>query len=89
MVSDSLLEILVCPLDHQPLRRADAALLAQLNQRIKTGKLVNRSGQLVERPLEEALVRADGTMLYLVTDGIPIMLADEAVDLSSDVSPDG
>jgi uncharacterized protein YbaR (Trm112 family) len=33
--------------------------------------------------LTEALVREDGAVLYPVRDGIPVMLIDESVDVSS------
>jgi uncharacterized protein YbaR (Trm112 family) len=76
-----LLDLLVCPEDHSPLRLASTELIAQLNSAIAVGTLENRAGQKVERRLDDGLVRADRTMLYPVVDDIPMMLIDEAIPL--------
>jgi uncharacterized protein YbaR (Trm112 family) len=81
MIDAELLEILVCPETKQPLHLADAALLAQVNRAAAEGTLRNRGGEPVGHPLEQALVRQDGRVLYPVRDDIPIMLLDEAVEL--------
>ena len=80
-IDDELLGILVCPENHQPLRRADADLLGPLNERIRAGGVKNHQGGAVEKEIEEGLVREDGKCLYLVDDGIPNMLIDERIDL--------
>lgn len=82
MISKELLELLVCPENRTPLAEADAALVKRLNDAIAAGALNNRGGQRVEQPCDGALVRADGAMAYLVVDGIPVMLVDEAVPLA-------
>ncbi|MCZ6572953.1 MAG: Trm112 family protein [Planctomycetota bacterium] len=76
-----LLEILACPENHTPVALADAALLQQLNERVKAGALRNRKGDAVGKPIEAALVRDDGKCVYLIEDGIPNMLIDERIDL--------
>ena len=80
-IDPELLEILVCPENHQPVKLADADMLASLNNRIKAGALKNKQGGLVSGTIEEALVREDGKCAYLVEDGIPNMLIDERVEL--------
>jgi len=80
-IDPELLEILVCPETHQPVKLADEEMLASLNGRIRANALKNHQGQLVSRTVEEALVREDGKAVYLVDDGIPNMLIDERVDL--------
>ena len=40
---------------------------------------VTVGGTRVEEPLETALVREDGTLLYPIRDGIPVLLADEGI----------
>lgn len=81
MIDATLLDILVCPETKQPLRVADAALLAELNSAIEAGSVSNRGGVAVSDVLVEALVREDGALLYPVRDDIPIMLVDESIPL--------
>ena len=80
-VSEELIEILVCPETHQPVRPATAEELAALNAKIEGGSLRNRGGEPVAGPVEEALLREDGRVLYPVDDGIPVMLIEESIEL--------
>lgn len=81
MLDPELLEILVCPETRAPVRLADEALLARVNRAISGGTLVNRNGDAVTEPLDAALVREDGAVLYAVREDIPVMLVDEAIPL--------
>jgi uncharacterized protein YbaR (Trm112 family) len=81
MVDPELLEILVCPETHQPVRLAGAELLDRLNQAIRSGDVTNRGGDEVTDPVEEGLVREDDKILYPVREEIPIMLIDEAIEV--------
>ncbi|MBX3413584.1 MAG: Trm112 family protein [Pirellulales bacterium] len=81
MIRNELLEILVCPENHTRLTRADGELIRRLNEAVAAGRLRNRSGARVEERLDDGLVREDGTLLYAVRDGIPVMLVDEAIPL--------
>ncbi len=83
MVDDELLEILVCPETKQPVALADKALLGQVNEAIEAGKLLTRGGDEVTDPLEKGIVREDRKVLYPVRDEIPVMLVDEAFDLTT------
>lgn len=69
MPSETLLALLRCPETMLKLSRAPAELIA--------GK-VDRAGQSIEA----ALLRADGKVLYPIRNGIPILLAEEAVSLA-------
>jgi uncharacterized protein len=86
MLSAELLEILVCPESKTPVRLADEALVASVNEKIAAGTVHNVAGQRVTRPLEEALIREDGLRLYPVLGGIPVMLIDESIALEKDPS---
>ena len=81
MVDPELLEILVCPETHQPVRPAEDDLVSRLNEAIRSGGVTNRGGNAVGDPVEEGLVREDNKVLYPVREDIPIMLIDEAIEL--------
>lgn len=74
-----LLSILCCPETHQPLQPAPTELLESLNQRIREGKVRNRSGSAITERCEAGLVRQDGKALYPVRGGLPILLIAEAI----------
>lgn len=80
-IDDELLDILCCPETRQPVARAEKSVLDPLNAEIEAGRLRNRGGDQIETPIEEALLREDGRVLYLVDDSIPIMLVDKSIEL--------
>lgn len=79
MLNPELLKILVCPETHTPVALADPALLSRVNDAIARGDVKTRGGSQVKQPLDSALLREDGQVLYPVRDDIPVMLVDEAV----------
>ncbi len=81
-VSQELLEILVCPETKQPVSPAGDETIAQVNARIDAGDLRNRGGDPVSKAVVEGLLREDGKILYIVDDGIPVMLIEESIELS-------
>ena len=81
-VSPELLEILVCPETKQPISVASDEIVAKLNEEIDAKRLRNRGGKHVTARITEGLVREDGQILYLVDDGIPVMLIVESFELS-------
>jgi len=81
VIDKNLLDILVCPENHTPLQLADDQLVAKLNEAIAVGDVSNRSGEAVTEPIDGGLVREDGTLLYPIREGIPVMLIDEAIPL--------
>jgi len=83
MIDPKFLEILCCPESRQPLVPADADLLKRVNDQIDTGRLLNRGGQPVTRRCEGGLVRGDRQYLYPICQGIPVLLADEAISLAA------
>ncbi|MCC6640792.1 MAG: hypothetical protein IT386_06490 [Deltaproteobacteria bacterium] len=82
-ISNELLEILVCPETKQPVRPAPPALIERTNVEIRAGRLRNRGGEAVTKEIREALVREDGRALYVIDDGIPVMLIEESIELAS------
>ena len=81
MISKELLEILACPETKMRLIGAEQDLLDQLNELISRGELRNRDGDIVVDPMEEALVREDGKLLYPIREEIPVLLTGEAIPL--------
>jgi uncharacterized protein YbaR (Trm112 family) len=82
-VNPELLEILICPETRQKLRIATEEELTRLKEQCERGVLRDRGGTKVESIIKEGLVREDGQVLYIVDEGIPIMLTDESVELQS------
>jgi uncharacterized protein YbaR (Trm112 family) len=76
-----LLTILRCPVTHKGLSPAKSATLHAVNNAIKSGGLSNRDGRVLEEPLDEALITDDGKVLYPVSDGIPVLLEGESVNM--------
>lgn len=81
MLDAKILPILVCPENKTPLHLAEGNLLTKINALIGDGKMINRGGQVVDKPLGEGLVREDGRYLYPIRQNIPLLIADEAIAL--------
>lgn len=79
VIHDELLAILACPETKQPLALADDALVEKLNAAIAGGALQDVGGGAVTEPVEGALLREDGEVLYLVRHKIPICMVDNGV----------
>ncbi len=76
-----LLTILRCPVTHKELSIAKNATVSEVNSAIDSGKLTNRDGQLLNERLDEALITDDGKVLYPVTNGIPVLLEGESINM--------
>ena len=74
-----LLDILCCPSTKQPLALLGSAELAALNAAIAAGGIARADGSPQSEPLSEGLVTRDRKQVYRVEDGIPVLLADEAL----------
>ncbi len=80
-IDNELLEILICPESQQTVGIASAEILEGLNSEIDASRLRNRGGDVVEKHIEEGLLREDGKILYIIEDSIPIMLIDQSIKL--------
>jgi len=74
-----LLDILCCPTSKQPLALLGSAELAAVNAAIAAGGVVRADDSPQAEPLGEGLVTRDRKLVYRVEDGIPVLLADEAL----------
>ena len=81
LIDPGLLKILCCPETRLPVTEADAALVADLNNRVAAGTLKSVGGKTVADKLEGALVRSDRAVAYPIRNRIPIMLSEEAIPL--------
>lgn len=77
-----LLEILCCPVDKRPLKPIGREQLRVVNAAIAAGGVLKVNGEAQTSPLVEALIRDDGHVIYPVDDGIPVLLAEEAIGVT-------
>lgn len=82
MIHPELLGQLRCPETRQKVELADETLVRSLNERIARGELSNRAGRKVKEALEAGLIREDRLVVYPVWHNLPVMLIDEAIQLS-------
>ena len=78
-IDSRLLDILCCPTSRVALRPIDSSTLEKLNRAIDSGRVKRIDGQCQATPLQEALITVDGQRVYRIDDGIPVMLAEEAI----------
>ncbi|MGD0516601.1 MAG: Trm112 family protein [Thermoguttaceae bacterium] len=81
MINQKLLEIIVCPVSHQPLRIAEEQLIDRLNQAISAGRVKDRAGRPLTAPIQQGLIRQDGQVMYPIRDNIPVLLTDEGIPM--------
>ncbi len=74
-----LLDLLVSPDTRQPLSLLDAKGLEVLNRAIEAGTVNKADGNPLAQPLRQALVTRDRRQVFRLDDGIPVLLAEEAI----------
>jgi uncharacterized protein YbaR (Trm112 family) len=57
-------------------------VVAKINRGIESGAAVNLAGERLSKRIDGGLIREAGDLLYPVVDEIPVMLPDEAIELS-------
>ena len=76
------LDLLRCPITGQTMKLAPENVIRDLQRRQQSGALCTRTGETAE-PFEDGLLTADGAWLYPIRSGIPVMLAEEAIEAAS------
>jgi uncharacterized protein YbaR (Trm112 family) len=74
-----LLDILCCPTTKQSLALLNKAELEALNRAVAQGGLKRNDDSLQSEPVREGLITRDHRTIYRIDDGIPVLLADEAI----------
>ena len=74
-----LLDILCCPASKQPLSLLNKAELEALNAAIAQGGLARIDGSRQDAPVREGLITRDHQTVYRIDDGIPVLLAEDAI----------
>ncbi len=74
-----LLDILCCPSTRQSLAMLDSQGLDALNRAIAAGGITRADESPQADAVREALLTRDRKTIYRVDDGIPVLLAEEAI----------
>lgn len=74
-----LLDILCCPATRQPLSPLSSTELETINRGIANGQVQRTDGSPEASPWTAGLLTSDRRLAYRIEDGIPVLLADEAV----------
>ncbi|TVQ41537.1 MAG: Trm112 family protein [Wenzhouxiangella sp.] len=76
---DHLLDILCCPVSHEPLLPLSRDRLKRLNQAITSGQVQYVDNEVVGKPLQAALMTRDQKVVYAIEDGIPVLLPERGI----------
>ena len=74
-----LLDILCDPVSKTPLKPLSKAQLDTINQAIRASEVQLTTGNRWSQELKAGLISIDGKVVYRIDDGIPILIADEAI----------
>ncbi|MEM7234009.1 MAG: hypothetical protein AAF517_17660 [Planctomycetota bacterium] len=82
MLTQTFVAGLRCPDSGQALQLASEDLLRDVNTRIESSSARSCGGAVLEEKIDSGLLREDGKVLYPVFDDLPILLLEDAIDLS-------
>ncbi|MFQ6674056.1 MAG: Trm112 family protein [Fidelibacterota bacterium] len=83
VISQDLLAILCCPETKEDVHLIPEEEVERINSAISGGTARKRSGEIETELIGGGLLREDGKYLYPIRQDIPIMLMDEAIDMST------
>ncbi len=78
-IPDHLLDILCCPVSHEPLLPLSRDRLKRLNKAIADGSVQYVDNEAVAKPLQAALMTRDQKVVYAIEDGIPVLLPERGI----------
>jgi uncharacterized protein len=78
-IPDHLLDILCCPVSHEPLLPLSRDKLARLNQTIAAGGVEYVDHEPISEALTGALITRDRKVVYAIEDGIPVLLPERGI----------
>lgn len=73
-IETALLETLCCPVGKTPLRPITREELERWNTLIAHDRVEHACGARVDGPLVDALIAAEGTAVYPIRDGVPVLV---------------
>lgn len=82
-----LLDILCCPVSHEPLVPLSQGRVKKLNQIIETGGLQYVDHSPVTEKIKAALITRDGKVVYVVAAGIPVLLPERGIGTTQLTDP--
>jgi uncharacterized protein YbaR (Trm112 family) len=86
-LSESLLDVLCCPVSHEPLIPLASSRMKKLNQAIERQEVLFVDHTPVDQPLKGALMTRDGKVVYAIDQGIPVLLPDRGIGTAQLTEP--
>ena len=86
-IGQEILEALCCPVSKSPLRMMTNPELEELNGSIAQGRTRHADGALVADALESGLITIDGTAIYGIREGVPVLLPTLRIISSGGIAP--
>ncbi|MEM7195414.1 MAG: Trm112 family protein [Pseudomonadota bacterium] len=74
-----LLDVLVCPITKQPLSVANSEVVDRLNRAIEGDAIQTNGGEAVTTTVPHALITRNGTMIYRIESGLPVLLEEQGI----------